>query len=95
MNAPTEPHANVPRGEKPLDTKLPLLASVVSILLCCNFLFGAIALVLAVQAINAEKSGDLETARTHSKRAMMLVIAGVVTSALLGVYQLLHFTLTR
>lgn len=101
MNAPNEPQANARNaqnaagGEKPLDTKLPLLASVVSILLCCNFLFGSIALVLAVQAINAEKSGDFETARINAKRAMALVIVGVVMSALLGVYQLAHFTLTR
>jgi len=61
-----------------INTTLPLILSIVEIVLCCNLLFGGIGLVFAIQAGNAKKTGDLETARAKAKTAMIVIIVGAV-----------------
>ena len=95
MNLSHEAQTNERVDPKPLDTKLPLIASIVSIVFCCNFLFGSVGLVMAIQAANAESSGDLETARSTAVRSLKIVLLGVGLSAVLAIYQGVHFLLSR
>ncbi len=65
-----------------VNTTLPLVLSIVELVLCCNVLFGVLGLVFAIQAGNAKKSGDIETARSKAKTAMIIVIVGAVLEVL-------------
>ena len=60
-----------------INTTLPLAMSIVAMIFCCGFSFflGVGGLVLAIQAGNAKKTGDIETARNKAKTATIL--AGV------------------
>lgn len=95
MNISHEAQTNGRVDPKPLDTKLPLIASIVSIVFCCNFLFGSVGLVMAIQAVNAESSGDIEAARSTAARSLKIVLLGVGMSTLLVIYQGVHFLLSR
>jgi hypothetical protein len=59
-----------------VNTTLPLVLSIVELVLCCNVLFGVLGLVFAIQAGNAKKAGDLETARSKAKLSMIIVLVG-------------------
>jgi hypothetical protein len=67
-----------------VNTTLPLVLSIVELVLCCNLLFGAAGLVVAIQAGNAKKVGDLELARKKAKTAMIILIVGAVLELLGG-----------
>jgi hypothetical protein len=67
-----------------VNTTLPLVLSIVQLVFCCNLLFGGIGLVFAIQAGNAKKTGDLETARSKAKTAMIVIIVGAVLEFLVG-----------
>jgi hypothetical protein len=59
-----------------VNTTLPLVLSIVELVVCCNVLFGVLGLVFAIQAGNAKKSGDIETARSKAKLSMIIVLVG-------------------
>lgn len=61
-----------------INTTLPLVLSIVQLVCCCNLLFGTIGLVFAIQAGNAKKTGDLVTASSKAKTAMIVIIVGAV-----------------
>jgi len=66
----------VPSGD--VNTTLPLVLSIVS-LFCCGLgtLLGIGGLVLAVQAGNAKKSGDMATAQQKAKLSTILAAVGI------------------
>ena len=59
-----------------VNTTLPLVLSIVELVLCCNVLFGVISLIFAIQAGNAKKAGDLETARQKAKLSLIICLVG-------------------
>jgi hypothetical protein len=61
-----------------VNTTLPLVLSILSLVLCCNLLFGGLGLFFAIQAGNAKKVGDFETARSKAKLSIIIVIVGAV-----------------
>ncbi len=65
-----------------VNTTLPLVLSIVQLVLCCNLLFGGISLMFAIQAGNAKKAGDLATARSKAKTAIIVVIVGAVLESI-------------
>ena len=75
-----------------INTTLPLILSIIS-LACCwgaagiSFILGVIGLVFAIQAGNAKKTGDMETARNKAKTSLMLAVIGMVLGVVgSGVY---------
>ncbi len=74
----------VPAGD--VNTTLPLVLSVVS-LFCCGLgtLLGIGGLVLAIQAKNAQKMGDLATAQQKAKLSTILAAVGIGVGLLGGV----------
>jgi hypothetical protein len=73
-----------------INTTLPLAMSIVAMIFCCglSFFLGVGGLVLAIQAGNAKKTGDIETARNKAKTATIL--AGIALG--LGVLQWIGYT---
>jgi hypothetical protein len=72
-----------------VNTTLPLVLSIVELVVCCNVLFGVLGLVFAIQAGNAKKSGDLETARSKAKLSMIIVLVGAGLEAVAVVLNVL------
>lgn len=74
----------VPAGE--VNTTLPLVLSIVS-LFCCGLgtLIGIAALVFAIQAGNAKKTGDMATAQAKAKLSTILAAIGIGVGLLGGV----------
>ncbi len=65
-----------------VNTTLPLILSICQLVLCCNLVFGGIGLFFAIQAGNAKKSGDIMTAKSKAKTAMMVIIIGAVLESI-------------
>jgi Interferon-induced transmembrane protein len=63
-----------------VNTTLPLVLNIIGTLLCCGFgtIPAIIGLVFAIQAGNAKKTGDLETARGKAKTSLILAIVAYV-----------------
>ena len=61
-----------------VNTTVPLVLSILSIFPCCNILFGIPALVFAIQAGNAKKAGDFDTARSKAKVSYIILGIGFV-----------------
>jgi hypothetical protein len=70
-----------------VNTTIPLVLSILMIFPCCNLLFGIPALVFAIQAGNAKKAGDFETARSKSKVSYIIIGIGMVLSVVIGIVQ--------
>jgi hypothetical protein len=71
-----------------VNTTLPLVFSIISVIPCCSgifFLLGIVALIFSIQANNAKKTGDMETARGKSKTALIMAIAAIVLGLLQGI----------
>ncbi len=70
-----------------VNTTLPLIMSIVATIFCCGLgtILGIIGIVFSIQAGNAKKAGDLETARGKAKTAMILSIVAYVLGILGGV----------
>ncbi|MEO8797383.1 MAG: CD225/dispanin family protein, partial [Polyangiaceae bacterium] len=63
-----------------INTTLPLILSIVAAIFCCgiSLILGIIGIVFSIQAGNAKKTGDIETARSKAKTATILAIAALV-----------------
>ena len=70
-----------------VNTTLPLILSIVQLVLCCNVFFGIPALIFAIQAGSAKKTGDLETARKKVKTAFIIMGVGWALEVIVGVIQ--------
>ena len=70
-----------------VNTTLPLILSILSIVPCCNIFFGIPALILAILAMNAKKAGNFEDARKKAKISTILAIVGFVLSIVAGIIQ--------
>jgi len=70
-----------------VNTTLPLILSIVQLLFCCGLgsICGIIALVFSIQAGNAKKTGDLETARAKAKSAIIVSCVGFGLSIVGGI----------
>ncbi len=71
-----------------VNTTLPLVLSIVSIF-CCGFgtILGIVGVVFALQASNAKKTGDLETARAKAKTSLIVAIVSMALGAIIdGAY---------
>ena len=55
------------------------------VLLCCNLLFGIIALIFSLQSDSSYKAGRLEDARKQGETAKRINIAGVVITIIIVV----------
>lgn len=66
-----------PGAGQDINTTLPMILSIVAMIFCCgiSFILGLIGLVFSIQAGNAKKTGDIETARSKAKTATILAIA--------------------
>lgn len=67
-----------------VNTTLPLILAIVETL-CCNLIFGIIGIVFAIQAGNAKKAGDFETARAKSKLTFIILGVGAAISIVVGI----------
>ena len=63
-----------------VNTTVPLVLSILSVIPCCNPFFGIPALVLAILAMNAKKAGDFEGARSKAKISLILAVVAIVLS---------------
>ncbi len=70
-----------------VNTTIPLVLSILLVFPCCNLLFGVPALVFAIQAGNAKKAGDFETARSKAKIAYIIMGIGMALSVVAGIVQ--------
>jgi hypothetical protein len=66
-----------------VNTTLPLILSIITLL--CNCLFGIPALVLAILAMNEKKAGKLDDARSKAKISLILSIVGWVIGIVFGI----------
>ena len=75
-----------------VNTTLPLILGIVS-MLCCGlaFLLGGVSLIFSIQAGNAKNAGDVETARSKAKLALILAIVGIVV----GLIQSIGYTVAN
>lgn len=72
-----------PRAD--VNTTLPLILSIVSLVMCGNYLFGVIALIFAIQAGSAANVGDVETAQSKVKMSYVMLGIGVGLTVLAGI----------
>jgi len=70
-----------------VNTTIPLVLSILLVFPCCNLLFGIPALVFAIQAGNAKKAGDFETARGKAKISYIIMGVGMAISVVVGIIQ--------
>ncbi len=68
-----------------VNTTIPLVLSILFIFPCCNLFFGIPALIFAIQAGNAKKAGDFETARSKAKISYIIMGIGFVISIIVGI----------
>ena len=75
-------------GGAEVNTTIPLVLGILSTL-CCGWLIGfglgIAAIILAVQAGNAKKAGDMVTAQAKAKTATILGAVGIGVSLLLNI----------
>jgi hypothetical protein len=73
-----------PGAGQDINTTLPLILNIVAMIFCCgiSFFCGVAGLIIAIQAGNALKTGDIETARNKTKTAMTLAIVAFVIGVL-------------
>jgi hypothetical protein len=61
-----------------VNTTLPLVLNIIGIVLCCHsglgLILSIVGLIFAIQAGNAKKTGDLETARGKAKTSLIMAI---------------------
>jgi fatty acid desaturase len=67
-----------------INTTLPMILSIVAMIFCCgiSFFLGVGGLVLSIQAGNSKKTGDMESARSKAKTALILAIAALAIGVL-------------
>jgi hypothetical protein len=66
-----------------VNTTLPLVLAIVQLTLCgCGMGLGIPALIFAIMAGSAKKTGDLESARKKAKISIILFIVGTVLTIL-------------
>ena len=63
------------------------------VLLCCNLLFGIIALIFSLQSDSSYKAGRFEDARKHGHTAKIINIAGVIITAIIVVIVIIVYVL--
>ncbi len=70
-----------------VNTTVPLILSIIATVFCCGLgtILGIIGIVFSIQAGNAKKAGDLETARSKAKTATILSIVAFVLGILGGI----------
>ena len=70
-----------------VNTTLPLILNIIATIFCCGLgtILGIVGIVFSIQAGNAKKTGDLETARGKAKTALILAIVAYVLGILGGV----------
>jgi hypothetical protein len=66
-----------PGSGSDVETRLPLVLSIVSTLLCCDPVLGLPALVFAIQARNARNVGAIDLARRRARTALVLSIVSL------------------
>ncbi len=78
-----------PGGQPEVNTTLPLILNAASALCCfwgvISFVVAIVGLVFSVQAMNAQKVGDLQHARDKAKLGLILAIVSYVLAAIAAV----------
>jgi hypothetical protein len=65
--------ARGPHPSSEVNTTFPLILNILGVLPCCGgALFGVLGIVFAAQAANANKAGDLATARSRTSASLAL-----------------------
>lgn len=59
--------------------------------LCCNPLFGLIALIFAIMSSSESDAGNLETGRTHGRVALWMNVAGIIIGIGVGIFLIVWF----
>jgi hypothetical protein len=76
-------------GGADVNTTLPLILSLVSTFCCfygvVSFILGVIGIVFSIQAMNLQKIGDIEQARSKAKTATILAAVGMVLGVIGGI----------
>jgi hypothetical protein len=72
----------MPAGGGDVNTTLPLVLGIISMVLCGNFLLGIPAIIFAVIAMNSRSVGNLEDARQKAKIATILASIGMAMTVL-------------
>jgi hypothetical protein len=67
-----------------VNTTLPLILSIASVLLCGNYLLGIPAIILAVMAGSSKTAGNLEDARSKAKVSTILCVVGFALNMVIG-----------
>jgi hypothetical protein len=67
----------IPGSGRDVDTRLPLVLSIASTVLCCNPFLGLPAIVLAILARNAAHVGSIDLARKRARAAFVLSLAAI------------------
>ena len=68
-----------------VNTTLPLILGIVSVLFCGNYLLGIPAIILAVIAGSSKSQGNLEDARSKAKISTILCVVGFGLNLILGI----------
>jgi hypothetical protein len=71
-----------------VNTTLPLVLSIISIVFCCGnigLITGIVGLIFAIQAGTLKKNGDLEGARGKAKTATIIAGVGMGVSLVIGI----------
>ena len=70
-----------------VNTTLPLILNIVAMIFCCGLgtILGIVGLIFAIQAGNAKKTGDMETARGKAKTSLILAIVAFVLGLVGGI----------
>jgi len=70
-------------GGADVNTTLPLVLSIIATVCCCLPL-GIGGIVFSMQANTAKKAGDMVTAQSKAKTALIMAIVGIVVGGLGG-----------
>ena len=84
------PGTGTPGAGDDVNTTLPLVLAIVSTLLCCDPILGLPAIVLAIQARNAQGRGDVDRARRRARTALVVSIASMVVGLVHELYALIR-----
>jgi uncharacterized membrane protein len=80
----------ITQAPQPRPSSYLVLAIFVTI--CCNLLFGIIAIVFSVMSSSAADDGDMEKARSNGRISMWLSVAGIIISVILIIIVIVYVT---
>ncbi|CAH1788091.1 unnamed protein product [Owenia fusiformis] len=92
LSSQPQPMTNTIVVQSPVIRPSSYLILAIFTTICCNLVFGIIAIIFSVMSSSSADNGDLEGARSKGKISMILSIVGIVITVLIIVFIIIYFT---